>query len=190
MPKAYIIVRSTTSYPRYITRSTRNGYHCKKRFVRKTNRFLLGAGDRDRTGTRVTPHGILSPGRLPVSPHRHVVYIALYHYLYASVNQNRACSIFVFFCLYLPLYIHRIKHIHIYNNFGQKYAVGGDMLWCFRYICQILFLICLLPIFVIDKIAFLCYTHLDQLWVGVTLSILVSFPLIPRISYRAEEDNA
>ena len=29
-----------------------------------------GAGDRDRTGTMLSHHGILSPGRLPVPPHR------------------------------------------------------------------------------------------------------------------------
>ncbi len=29
-----------------------------------------GAGDRDRTGTILSYHGILSPGRLPVPPHR------------------------------------------------------------------------------------------------------------------------
>ena len=32
---------------------------------------LGGAGDRDRTGTILSYHGILSPGRLPVPPHRH-----------------------------------------------------------------------------------------------------------------------
>ena len=32
----------------------------------------LGAGDRDRTGTMLSHHGILSPGRLPVPPHRQV----------------------------------------------------------------------------------------------------------------------
>ena len=31
------------------------------------------AGDRDRTGTVLSYHGILSPGRLPVPPHRRVV---------------------------------------------------------------------------------------------------------------------
>ena len=31
----------------------------------------LGAGDRGRTGTVLSYHGILSPGRLPVPPHRH-----------------------------------------------------------------------------------------------------------------------
>ena len=30
-----------------------------------------GAGNRDRTGTRFKSHGILSPGRLPISPFRH-----------------------------------------------------------------------------------------------------------------------
>ena len=29
------------------------------------------AGDRDRTGTGIATHGILSPGRLPVPPRRH-----------------------------------------------------------------------------------------------------------------------
>ena len=32
-----------------------------------------GAGDRGRTGTILSYHGILSPGRLPVPPHRHSV---------------------------------------------------------------------------------------------------------------------
>ena len=31
---------------------------------------LDGAGDRDRTGTILSYHGILSPGRLPIPPHR------------------------------------------------------------------------------------------------------------------------
>ena len=33
--------------------------------------FLVGAGNRNRTGTGITTHGILSPGRLPVPPSRH-----------------------------------------------------------------------------------------------------------------------
>ena len=32
--------------------------------------YRYGAGDRGRTGTILTYHGILSPGRLPVPPHR------------------------------------------------------------------------------------------------------------------------
>ena len=32
----------------------------------------LNAGDRGRTGTGITTHGILSPGRLPVPPRRHI----------------------------------------------------------------------------------------------------------------------
>ena len=31
------------------------------------------AADRNRTGTGITTHGILSPGRLPVPPLRHVI---------------------------------------------------------------------------------------------------------------------
>ena len=34
----------------------------------------ITAGDRDRTGTGITTHGILSPGRLPVPPRRHLPY--------------------------------------------------------------------------------------------------------------------
>ena len=32
------------------------------------------AADRNRTGTGITTHGILSPGRLPVPPLRHIHY--------------------------------------------------------------------------------------------------------------------
>ena len=32
---------------------------------------MCGAGDRSRTGTILSYHGILSPGRLPIPPHRH-----------------------------------------------------------------------------------------------------------------------
>ena len=31
----------------------------------------INAGDRNRTGTGIATHGILSPGRLPVPPRRH-----------------------------------------------------------------------------------------------------------------------
>ena len=34
--------------------------------------FLTNAADRNRTGTGITTHGILSPGRLPVPPLRHI----------------------------------------------------------------------------------------------------------------------
>ncbi len=39
--------------------------------------FSLTAGDRDRTGTGITTHGILSPGRLPVPPRRRLPYVIL-----------------------------------------------------------------------------------------------------------------
>ena len=35
-------------------------------------RDMIGAGSRGRTGTRNKSHGILSPGRLPIPPFRHV----------------------------------------------------------------------------------------------------------------------
>ena len=35
---------------------------------------LKNAGDRGRTGTGIATHGILSPGRLPIPPRRHLLY--------------------------------------------------------------------------------------------------------------------
>ena len=46
-------------------------------------RDMIGAGNRDRTGTGFESHGILSPGRLPIPPLRHTVFLAarlLYHF--------------------------------------------------------------------------------------------------------------
>ena len=38
------------------------------------NPFMrIGTGDRGRTGTGITTHGILSPGRLPIPPRRHLL---------------------------------------------------------------------------------------------------------------------
>ena len=47
-----------------------------------------GAGDRGRTGTSITAHGILSPGRLPVPPHRQVYNVQkeLYHIFFGLSN--------------------------------------------------------------------------------------------------------
>ena len=62
-----------------------------------------GAGSRGRTGTILTYHGILSPGRLPIPPFRH----------FATVFRNRPYSItpkcgfvnpFLRFCLFFPFY--------------------------------------------------------------------------------------
>ncbi len=38
---------------------------------------IFGAGDRNRTGTGITTHGILSPGRLPVPPHQRILYFTI-----------------------------------------------------------------------------------------------------------------
>ena len=35
---------------------------------------FYGADDRGRTGTGIASHGILSPGRLPVPPHRQMLF--------------------------------------------------------------------------------------------------------------------
>ena len=51
-------------------------------------RDIIGAGSRGRTGTRGEPHGILSPGRLPIPPFRHVFrYLPKYDITKQSVCQ-------------------------------------------------------------------------------------------------------
>ena len=48
---------------------------CEKKRNAVNSTFLLlftNAADRNRTGTGITTHGILSPGRLPVPPLRHM----------------------------------------------------------------------------------------------------------------------
>ena len=48
MPKAYIIARRAISYRRYITRSARNGYHCKKPLLSgRQKRFFTWRRRRD-----------------------------------------------------------------------------------------------------------------------------------------------
>ena len=44
---------------------------------KKTRYGAFGADGRTRTGTELSPRGILSPLRLPISPHRHVILIHL-----------------------------------------------------------------------------------------------------------------
>ena len=55
-------VMSPTSYQAALPRDIESSKKIKTRH---------GAGDRGRTGTRGKSHGILSPGRLPIPPHRH-----------------------------------------------------------------------------------------------------------------------
>ena len=48
MPKAYIIARRAILYRRYITRSDRNGYHCKKPLLSgRQKRFFTWRRERD-----------------------------------------------------------------------------------------------------------------------------------------------
>ena len=48
--------------------------------------LLINAADRNRTGTGITTHGILSPGRLPVPPLRHI-------YFRTYCADIRACTV-------------------------------------------------------------------------------------------------
>ena len=48
------------------------------------------AVDRNRTGTGITTHGILSPGRLPVPPLRHILF---YTYLLLKTEHIRASTV-------------------------------------------------------------------------------------------------
>ena len=41
----------------------------------KNTNLGFNAGDRNRTGTGIATHRILSPGRLPVPPRRHLYYV-------------------------------------------------------------------------------------------------------------------
>ena len=50
--------------------------------------FLITAGDRDRTGTGITTHGILSPGRLPVPPRRHTIFVMVKNTRYAFITYR------------------------------------------------------------------------------------------------------
>ena len=59
------------------------GKYYGKKLVRK-NELFSGAGDRGRTGTSITAHGILSPGRLPVPPHRQNVRIHMHENYYIT----------------------------------------------------------------------------------------------------------
>ncbi len=50
----------------------REGCSFIKKKTYQTISLFTSAADRDRTGTGITTHGILSPGRLPVPPLRHM----------------------------------------------------------------------------------------------------------------------
>ena len=80
----------------------------------------VGAGDRGRTGTILSYHGILSPGRLPIPPHRRIASqdfansrsaVSLYHtYIHLSTRLWKLLFFFPFLFFspslpYLFLYI-------------------------------------------------------------------------------------
>ena len=77
-------------------------------------RLPFGAGDRGRTGTILSYHGILSPGRLPIPPHRQIAcqgsFLPLAYYIIshsdASVNPFFAFpKTFLFFALALSIFV-------------------------------------------------------------------------------------
>ena len=72
---------------------------------------FFNADDRGRTGTGISSHGILSPGRLPVPPHRQITLLNLTTKL---IIAN--FIIFVNSFLEKKLYNLKIKKIHI-NKF-------------------------------------------------------------------------
>ena len=71
-----------------------NGYkkkiYSKKPLFQKRQRLKSNAADRNRTGTGITTHGILSPGRLPVPPLRHILF---YTYLLLKTEHIRASTV-------------------------------------------------------------------------------------------------
>ena len=72
-----------------------------------------GAGDRDRTGTMLSHHGILSPGRLPVPPHRrdcapHRFANDIISYPFAFVNPFFKICKKIFF---IPLFLRFLKKL-------------------------------------------------------------------------------
>ena len=79
-----------------------NGFLYKEKSERSKNPFRCGAEDRNRTGTGVTSHGILSPRRLPVPPLRHS-FISLIRIAHTVRFVNRYFVI----CFVVPIKIYK-----------------------------------------------------------------------------------
>ena len=83
--------------------------------------YRCGAGDRGRTGTILSYHGILSPGRLPVPPHRRTAFCRLLRYyiilyclcqpFFSFPTQNFSAFPFfyAFFLHYSPFLLEIVK---------------------------------------------------------------------------------
>ena len=92
-----------------------------------------GAGSRGRTGTILTYHGILSPGRLPIPPHRHFwlpiyyttspilcqPFFSIYYFLHF---RNIICPFRFTFLFYLSCryYIHSPLLLFLFYKFFPK----------------------------------------------------------------------
>ena len=94
-------VMSPTSYQAALPRDIR--------FVGITPLYhKCGAGDRSRTGTILSYHGILSPGRLPIPPHRHS---------WTTVMDSRIGSQKLLYHNYYPLSTPFIKFFKYFLKF-------------------------------------------------------------------------
>ncbi len=84
----------------------------------------IGAGDRDRTGTRLSSHRILSPMRLPVPPRRHFsgppdYYThphAFVNTIFKFLKNKNFCALFIEY-----LRMRRIFRTHPQQNHVSKY---------------------------------------------------------------------
>ena len=75
--------------------------------------FLFGAGDRDRTGTGIATHGILSPGRLPVPPHRRIMNFSTMAAICQSVSRIFiSSSEQMYFCLSMRTQVYGLRSAH------------------------------------------------------------------------------
>ena len=137
MSKAYIIARRAISYRRYITRSARNGYHCKKPLLSgRQKRFLRWRRRRDSNPCNAfTPYEISSHASstsLSTPP-----YFSRYYNSLFSKNQGVAIQydyttlhyrITVQFCKStrnLPQFMHfydcNLAVFHFYTTTSRKF---------------------------------------------------------------------
>ena len=77
-----MVVKVVCRFPSHKSRLLR-AFHFYKKTRPQNAISFCNAGNRNRTGTGVTTHRILSPGRLPVPPHQHIFYFTDIYHFYA-----------------------------------------------------------------------------------------------------------
>ncbi len=106
--KAYFTLRSNISRAKCISQ-IRRIY-----FVEKSTNLVLrlvlfsGAGNRNRTGTGVASHRILSPGRLPVPPLRQVIFRLPYY-----INTDSLKCQYIFYKKFASHFLSLSAHLAI-----------------------------------------------------------------------------